>query len=318
MDYDKQLLKKWIIAIKRDNFTPLKGTKICSEHFLPSDYYPSSRELRKNSVSSVFDFPDHLRKQVNERVPWKRLSANEIQYDPEHYALPPGSPQLCKKSKHSSPTKEGLKEKLENQQKEIKSLQQQIRRKNKKVETLSEIVRDLRDKKLLSDDSSKNLEQYFSGLSAEIIKNHFKNQNKATVGRRHSDEAKRFAMTLHFYSPRAYELVRTVFTLPHASSIDCEVGFFIDVFKELQGKILSKTLKPECALLCDGMKIRSSVMYNKTTGSFEGFVNLGKDIVTSEEDVIATEAIVFMLVGLRGHWKCPIRYICTYCLDKRQ
>ena len=119
---------------------------------------------------------------------------------------------------------------------------------------MSEIVRNLRDKKLLSDDSSKNLEQYFSGLSAEIIKNHFKNQNKATVGRRHLDEAKRFAMTLHFYSPRAYELVRTVFTLPHASSIanwtssvDCEIGFFIDVFKELQGKILSKTLKPECA-----------------------------------------------------------------------
>ena len=81
------------------------------------------------------------------------------------------------------------------------------------------------------------------------------------------------------------------------------------MFKELQGKILSQTLKPECALLCDGMKIRSSVMYNKTTGSFEGFVNLGKDIVTSEEDVIATEAIVFMLVGLRRHWKYPIGYV---------
>ena len=38
---DKQLLKKWIIAIKRDNLTPLKGTKRCSEHYLPSDYYPS-------------------------------------------------------------------------------------------------------------------------------------------------------------------------------------------------------------------------------------------------------------------------------------
>ena len=92
-------------------------------------------------------------------------------------------------------------------------------------------------------------------------------------------------------------------------SVDCEVGFFIDVFKELQGKILSKTLKPEGALLCDGMKIRSNVKYNKTTGSFEGFVNLGKDIVPSDEDVIATEAIVFMLVGWRGHWKYPIGYV---------
>ena len=92
----------------------------------------SSRELRKNSVPSVCDFSDHFRKQVNERVPSKRLSANEIQYDPEDYALPSGSSQLCKKAKPSSPTKEGLKEKLQNQQNKIKSLQQQIRRKNKK------------------------------------------------------------------------------------------------------------------------------------------------------------------------------------------
>ena len=46
-------------------------------------------------------------------------------------------------------------------------------------------------------------------------------------------------------------------------------------------------------------------------------MNLGKDIVTSEEDGIATEAIVFMLVGLRGHWKIS-HSVCTYCLDKRQ
>ena len=40
------------------------------------------------------------------------------------------------KAKPSSPTKEELQEKLENQQKKIKSLQEQIRRKNKKVEIL--------------------------------------------------------------------------------------------------------------------------------------------------------------------------------------
>ena len=37
----------------------------------------------------------------------KRLSANEIQYDPEDYALPPGSPQLCKKAKPSPRRIEG-------------------------------------------------------------------------------------------------------------------------------------------------------------------------------------------------------------------
>ena len=70
-----------------------KERKICSEHFLPSNYYPSSRELLKNSVLSVFDFPDHLRKQGKKRVPLKRLYVDEIQNDPEDYALPPGSSQ---------------------------------------------------------------------------------------------------------------------------------------------------------------------------------------------------------------------------------
>ena len=73
-----------------------------------------SRELRKNSVPSVFDFPDHLRNQVNERVPSIRLYVDEIQTDPEDYVLPPGSCRGCKTANPSSPTKEELKEKLEN------------------------------------------------------------------------------------------------------------------------------------------------------------------------------------------------------------
>ena len=106
-------LKKWIIANIRDNFTPQKGTKICSEHFFPSDYYPSSRELRKNSVPSVFDFPDYSRKQVKERVPSKRQSVDEIQNDPDDYALPPGlSSQQCKKSQTFFPDERRIERKL--------------------------------------------------------------------------------------------------------------------------------------------------------------------------------------------------------------
>ena len=45
---DSERLKRWLIAMKRENFTPTKSSRICSDHFLVSDYYPgSSRELRK-------------------------------------------------------------------------------------------------------------------------------------------------------------------------------------------------------------------------------------------------------------------------------
>ena len=63
------------------------------------------------------------------------------------------------------------------------------------------------------------------------------------------------------------------------------------------------------------MKIRSSVIYNKATGSFDGFVNYGKDIATTREDVIASETIVFMLVGLHGYWKYPICYVLSDSID---
>jgi hypothetical protein len=38
-------------------------------------------------------------------------------------------------------------------------------------------------------------------------------------------------------------------------------------------------------------------------------VNLGEDIVAEgQEDTPAKEALVFMLVSLRGHWKYPVGY----------
>ena len=54
------------------------------------------------------------------------------------------------------------------------------------------------------------------------------------------------------------------------------------------------------------MAIKTSVLNDKKTGRFIGFTDYGKDIVAIELDTPATEALVFMLVGLRGHWKTPI------------
>ncbi|XP_046862795.1 THAP domain-containing protein 2-like [Xenia sp. Carnegie-2017] len=65
----------------------------------------------------------------------------------------------------------------------------------------------------------------------------------------------------------------------------------------------------DCALLFDGMYIKSGVVYNRSKGNYEGFVNFGADVVAFDPDKVATEALVFMLVGLRGHWKCPIGYV---------
>jgi len=54
-------------------------------------------------------------------------------------------------------------------------------------------------------------------------------------------------------------------------------------------------------------------------------VNFGKDISATDPDVIATEVLVYMLVGLQGHWKVPIGYFLInsitatnlYCLTSK-
>ena len=64
-------------------------------------------------------------------------------------------------------------------------------------------------------------------------------------GRRYDEEVKKFALTLNFYSPRAYEYICGVFSLPHSnsltewtSSVECEPDIFnMDVLKNLNSRI---------------------------------------------------------------------------------
>ena len=90
-------------------------------------------------------------------------------------------------------------------------------------------MNDMRKNQLLSDGASVKITNAFSGLDSLVISSHYKNMTP--VGRRYPDEVKRFALTMNFYSPIAYEYLRTVFSLPHSSSlsnwstsVNCDVG----------------------------------------------------------------------------------------------
>ena len=66
------------------------------------------------------------------------------------------------------------------------------------------------------------------------------------------------------------------------------------------------------SIMLDAMSIKKHVQYNSHTESMSGFVNLGDG--NSETDV-ASEALVFMVVGLQGYWKAPIAYFLTKSLS---
>jgi len=105
------------------------------------------------------------------------------------------------KHKKHSPSKFELKLK-------IKRLQQKIRRQNTSLTNLKDLLKDFRKKNLLENDTEQILLEKFEGTNLELFKNLIKNKGRKATGRRYSKAIKEFSLTLHYYSPKAYEYAR--------------------------------------------------------------------------------------------------------------
>ena len=216
------LVRKWIINAKLPaEFVPTINDILCADHFAKSSYRSgSSKRLWDDAVPTLFVFPEsspYYQKITERKPPTKR--------PPPMAVIEVEKPSKIVKV-DSSPTKDDLlkiiatKEKqLAIKRREVKTLKQTVRRRNSKVATLKSIIDELKEKDLLAPSVADALAENFSGLTGELISNHFNNMNRKATGVRYTDDVKKFALTLHFYSPRAYDYVRLVFRLPDARSI---------------------------------------------------------------------------------------------------
>ena len=256
---NKELCNKWVSATKRDQFLPTTNSFLCSDHFIPTDYSLGTKEfadntkprLKYNAIPFVFIFstvnvPRKLPTSrsfinVNGR---KRASDENIDFVASKVLFSgstssdDSTTDICVNNSFSSSENS-----TDNLKKKIKTLQQKVRRQNKKIESLQEVMSNLKDKKLLNSEAAQVLDDSFSGLTHDIILDRFKNQDRVPKGHRYSDEVKKFALTLHFYSLHAYEFVRPILSLPcpssiynWSSSVNCEPVFFKDVFSMLEEK----------------------------------------------------------------------------------
>jgi hypothetical protein len=110
------------------------------------------------------------------------------------------------------------------------------------------------------------LQEQFPGILKELIDSSEKMSDcKGKTGIRYSEEMKKFAVTLHFYSPRAYDFIRDYLTLPHPTSLtswmrsaNCEPGFQLDVLEQLRSVISTESGKmyKDVVLQVDEMAIR--------------------------------------------------------------
>ena len=91
-----------------------------------------------------------------------------------------------------------------------------------------------------------------------------------TSAHRYSEITKQFAMTLHYYSPKAYEFVRKILKPPYSSSIkhwaalvDCEPGYLTNVIQAIGKLAERKVWMKDVVLIVNAMSIHKMTMYDK-------------------------------------------------------
>lgn len=126
-----------------------------------------------------------------------------------------------------------------------------------------------------------------------------------------------FALALQFYTAKAYSFVRKTFNklLSHSVTLNKwfsinkgEPGFTHEAFNAIKTKILHSSQLIICNILTDKLAIRKQSSF--LNGKFYGGVNLGTGFENCDSDNIqeATNVIVFLAVGINGHWKIPVGY----------
>lgn len=146
---------------------------------------------------------------------------------------------------------------------------------------------------------------------------------------KYSTELRTFALTLHFYSPKAYKYVRNTWgkLLPSISTlkqwyrvVDGEPGFTKESFDAIQLHSRSKEKTAIVNMVADEIHIRKQIIFDKK--KFHGKVDIGTKLDAEEEDVDnfrpAEKALVFMVVSLDGSWKIPIGYFLISSLNGKE
>ena len=92
----------------------------------------------------------------------------------------------------------------------VRNLQQQLGRCKTKISNMSDIINNLQDDLVIKTEVADRLHKSFDKLQLLIFYNSKNNTMTPPCGRRYTDDIKEFSLTLHYYSPKAYEYVRSI------------------------------------------------------------------------------------------------------------
>lgn len=201
-------------------------------------------------------------------------------------------------------------------QKAIKRLQQSRRRLRKQNSELKSVISALTRQNIILKEQAAVLES-LGAANQQLLQRQTAKHTGQGVPTQYPPELRAFALTLNFYSPRAYNYVMQAFDtcLPHPRTlrkwyerVDGQPGFSAEAFNALKMKCAASMAQGHptiCSLMVDEMSIRQHVQWNR--GNFEGFVDIGTGV---DSDCLpqAKAAFVVMAVAINGRWKLPLGY----------
>jgi len=197
--------------------------------------------------------------------------------------------------------------------KQLKTLQQTLWRKEKKIASLKGIILQLKKENLINYDATDILLDSF-GKYKDLITNWSKKNNNENVPKKYSPALRQFALSLHVLSAKAYNYVRKQFNtmLPHVrtlskwySHVDAKPGFTSEALKMLTLKVKFANKPVICSLMLDEMAIRQQLDFDGQ--NYYGRVDLGTGLEYDSLE-LAKECLVFIVVSMNENWKIPVGY----------
>nr|XP_037279847.1 THAP domain-containing protein 2-like [Rhipicephalus microplus] len=200
---DKTLRDAWQRAVRRDGWEPKNADVLCSEHFEANcfDRTGQTTRLRPGSIPTIFPaFPAHLQKPAKRKreAPKCRTALSPV-VSAEAAVEMPSEPSSPAKDWYRSKAEESAQEVLQ-LKKKVKTLQQSKRRLSKWCDASENLIKELKERKLLSEKGLEVFEATFSPEIQQLLVRAHEKTNKM-----YPPELRAFALTLHCYSAAAYD-----------------------------------------------------------------------------------------------------------------
>ncbi|XP_063909130.1 uncharacterized protein LOC135126865 isoform X2 [Zophobas morio] len=193
-----------------------------------------------------------------------------------------------------------LKTLVSQQQCTIKTLKRRTSKQQRKICNLKDVVSSLRKKINYYENNSVDVNKFQE--NTELLSRMWAKINNKPLPNQYGPEIRKFAVTTHFYSPKAFSFIRKQFMdcLPHPktlsvwySSVNGAPGF----------------------TMFDEVAIKRCIEYDGQ--QYYGYADMGSIIEVNENEE-AKEALVFMLVAINGSWKIPVGYFLSHSLNSEQ